>query len=324
MTHLLKKIYITSALLLMTSIGYAYADPSSLTCEETEDCCPCQTRCSGKVFLGAELLYWRAFNSGINICLPDDVSETITPGGQVISTFRGKTRNPRFEWNPGFRVGAGYESTSGHWDFAVLWTHLDSKAHSSGNHENRHRWKLNFDVIDIVAGYKSDLSSCFVLRPFGGLRGARIDQKLHAGHFFSSSSFYSAYDFNRSHKSDKEKFEGIGPLIGLEAEVSVFCNFSVYGNVSVSWLYGKFNVHLQEDTAFEDAFNACHVRKHLDATITAMDAALGIRWHKCICKNKQLIIQLGLEHHRYFNYNRLCEYGDLSFDGVNLSAGFGF
>ena len=47
---------------------------------------------------------------------------------------------------------------------------------------------------------------------------------------------------------------------------------------------------------------------------------LELRWKTCFCKNSFLILQLGLEHHRYFNHNQFCGYGDLSLDGVSFSA----
>ena len=152
------------------------------------------------------------------------------------------------------------------------------------------------------------------MRPFGGLRGARIDQSLTNSFRGSDQSF--------ARKRNKEKFTGVGPLIGLEANVNILCGFSIYGSASVSWLYGNFNNRLSDFNSTVDTVSSCKTRKRLDANLAAADAALGIRWKTCLC-NMKLILQLGLEHHRYFGYKQ-CNHGDLSFDGVNFGAGIEF
>src|SRR6185436_20647961 len=102
-------------------------------------------------------------------------------------TFKGRGRDPRFEWNPGFRIGAGYEFACSNWDVGALWTHLDSRAHRCD--ENRFRWHVHLDVIDLLVDYQSDCNSCFVLRPYLGVRIARIDQKLRFGEVPDSTTF---------------------------------------------------------------------------------------------------------------------------------------
>lgn len=192
-------------------------------------------------------------------------------------------------------------------------------------------------MIDLIAGYNYELGSCFALRPFGGLRGARIDQKLRITEFddsFSSSDFsssdFSPLSFSSSSAlftrdvHNKEKFSGLGPLIGIEAAWNVGCGFSVYASISAACLYGKFNIRVFETDLDVNAANFCQVRYHTDASLAVADAALGVRWQTCFCDNMRLILQLGLEHHRYFDYNRIGCYGDLSFDGLNLSAGIEF
>jgi len=308
MTTFSKKIFVTVTLIVIASIGYIHGDDNnSSSCEEKPVYC-----CKG--FIGADLLYWRAFRSGLDLVVPIEDSDTVTSEGRVISTFSGRSRDPHFSWSPGFRIRAGHELAWCHWDIAAFWSHLHSHAHGSHNSENELRWNIDFDVIDLIARYEFCFNSCFTVRPFGGLRGARIDQKLHLSEFFEN-------DLITITQNNKEKFSGIGPIFGLEANWGVGCNFSLFTNLSVSWLYGHFNVRIIETEEFVDAVNFIQLRNHLDANLAVADAAIGVRWQKCYCKNKLLFLQLSLEHHRYFNYNRIGEYSDLSFDGVNFSAG---
>ncbi len=322
MTHLIKKIHVALALLLITPTGYmhgGYDNCSSFPCEERTNCLPCEPDCCGKGFLGIDLLYWRAFESGLDVCVPICASDIVTSEEKVISQLHGRGREPNFKWSPGFRLGTGYQFASD-WIVGAFWTHFHS--HSSRHGEHNLHWNLDLDVIDLVFGYEYDLGSCFTLTPFAGLRGARIDQKLHNDDTFSSSS--SVFNELFSIHENKEKFSGIGPLLGVEGDWGLGCGFSLYASASLSWLYGHFNIKqctFDESTIF---INSSRINKHLDANLAATDATVGIRWETCFCLNTQLILQVGLEHHRYFDYNRFGHYGDLSFDGVNFSAGLVF
>ena len=339
MDYAFKRIQLVLAALSLTVVGQAHGDyDNSLTDQECGDCCSCQPACCGNGFISAGLLYWRPFVGGIDECGSGNVSESIASDGRVISRFNGRARNPDFDWDPGFRIGAGYEFACSNWDVAVFYTYFRSRSHDSNspdsdssssdsyrfdNRENRLRWNINFDLIDVVAGYEADVGSCFMFRPFIGLRGARIDQKVHRGHFQSSDGYFSR---SRDHFGGRnhEKFSGLGPLLGIEADWNIGCGFQLYANASTSWLYGKFHVRLNEVDNFEYLDNFCHISKNLDANLANFDAGLGVRWETCFCGDIQLMLQLGFEHHQYFNYNRIGDYGDLCFDGVNFSAGIEF
>jgi hypothetical protein len=189
-------------------------------------------------------------------------------------------------------------------------------------------------VIDVFAGYGYDINACFSFRPFFGVRSARIDQKTHnGGRFYSdidsslpSYSLSSYLSDNRvtTVNRNKQKFNGVGPLIGLEADWNIGCGFSLYVSADVTWLYGQFDVHLHEVAEFFDGANICKFRSDLDTVLAGADAAIGVRWiTDCYC-NTRLILQVALEHHIYYDYNRIGNYGDLSFDGVSISAGLEF
>jgi hypothetical protein len=244
--------------------------------------------------------------------------------GTVISQFKGKDRDPHFEWNPGFRLGVGLELTRSNWDFVAIWTHINSKAHNSKEQDAEFNWNLDFDVIDVVAAYNFDVGSCFALRPYVGLRGARIEQKVRYDEQESSKAAALAADLNIPDDHNDQKFTGIGPLVGLEADWNIGCGFSLYANADLSWLYGNFKVRIHELTESEHTFDFYSSDKHLVANIGVADAGIGIRWETCFCNGNRLFLELGLEHHRYFNYNRFCSYGDLTFDGFNAGIGFEF
>lgn len=326
----IKKIHFAVAVLLISSIGNAYGNNDSLNCNESSLCNPCQPSCCVRGFISADLLYWRAFESGLDDCYAIEFCDDVSSGGTVVSRFKGKGRNPHFNWDPGFRIGAGVSLENSQWALAAFWTHFHSHAHSSHNPGHKLKWKLDLDIVDLVLAYDYDLNTCAHLRPFIGLRWANIDQNLHLNsgrHSFSSTSSCSStssWDSQFTNNRKKQDFFGVGPLIGLEADWAMGCGFSFYINGAFSWLYGKFKVKLHDSNVYSDIISYCSVSKHLDANVAAADAGLGIRWQTCLCKNMQLLLQLGLEHHRYYDFNRIRNCGDLSFDGVNFSAAVEF
>lgn len=319
----MKKIYVALALLSITSIGNAYADYRSYSpsCESIEECNSCQPCGCGQGFISAGLIYWRAYEGGLNTCSGVETTDVVA-NERVISTFSGRSRDPDFNWNPGFRIAAGYQLACSNWGFGADWTHFHS--HERGS--NHVRWDLNYDEIDLVVGYDYELGRCFKLVPYAGLRAARIDQKVRSGDFHSSSSSsfsLSSSDLITFHHH-KQKFSGLGPVLGVEGVWDIGCGFSAYANGSVSWLYGKFNIRFIDDEEFALGENHCKLRKHLDAVVTAADAGFGVRWKTCFCGNMELYLQLGFEHHIYYEYNRIGCCGDLSLDGLNFTAAIGF
>lgn len=322
MTPFIKKINLAFGLFCTISTGYCYADMNAKACVENPCYCPCQPP-RGQGFIGAELLYWRAFQEGMDICIPTEVSDTLLSDGRIISTFEGRGKDPNFEWNPGFRIGAGYEFACSNWDVGALWTHFNSKAHRSLCDENKLKWHINLDVIDLIVAYQSDFNSCFSLRPYLGVRVARIDQKLRLGGIPNPTNF-ATFGENLFGTHNKHNFVGVGPLFGFEVDLQVACGFGLYANGAISWLYGKNDVRLTHSTATIDVIDFCSIKNKTISTLMAADASFGIRWQTCFCDNKQFFVQLGYEHHRYFDYSRIGKCGDLSFDGLNLGMGVGF
>jgi len=325
MKYFIRKIFIFLTFSLMTSMGYAYESYDNYS-DCGENCFSCEPVCCdscGTLLLSAGLIYWRAFENGLDTCISSRSSNTVLDDGTVISKMYGNSRDPDFEWNPGFRIGVGYEFACSNWDAAVFWTHFNSTSHGHKNKENHIRWNLDFDVVDVIGAYDFNFSPCFTLSPFGGIRGAIIDQKLHNGDFSDSPHFFTKNEDIEFGKN-RENFWGVGPLVGLEGDWNVGCGFSLYANGSVSWLYGKFDVQFVNGDRSGDTLDICNERKNLNAITTALDAEIGIRWATCLCNDMEFILQFGLEHHQYFNFNRIGYCGDLSFDGFNLTAGITF
>lgn len=262
----------------------------------------------GRFVFDAELLILRPYVKSSGHCAFEEASNIVDEDGNVFSTIENGNTHNHFKWQPGFRIGAGYVLNECNWKYGISWMHFNSKT-SNGNDFTR-KWNFNFDTFDAIAAYTFCGNECFSITSFGGIRGAKIDQKLHL-----------TTDLNNPiRNSDKEKFWGVGPIIGFETDTNMGCNLSLYTNIAVSWLYGTYNIHLNDVTLFDEGSSTFIEKQHIHTTQLVCDAGLGIQWNQMIC-NRNMFFRLGLEHHHYFDYNNF-ENSDLSLSGVRIAAGF--
>lgn len=327
MAHFFRKIQMAIAALAIASTCNAQQKDDFYTlnpsCEQacTPECC-CPPAC-GKFFLGGSLLYLRAFEGNLSsVCDNTEITD-FDEDGLVISRLEGKAHDPDFNWNLGYRVEAGYEFANSQCGLGASWLHFNSHTHGNKNHKNRPNWKINLDVVDAIFACECDLSTCFSLVPYGGIRYARIDQKLRTN-FLSTESSDLGELFRNSRGHLKEDFQGVGGLFGLEGDWTLGCGFSLYGNISAGVLYGTFHVRSNKTEEFDTGINIDHLRKHTQACQLVTDTGFGVRWKTSFWCDKTLLVQLGLEQHRYFNHNQFCGYGDLNLDGASLNVAVEF
>lgn len=298
-----------------SSLHGGYQDPCASTCCDSNPCC---TPCYGDFIVSARILYLRAYEGGLSsVCDITDATSSIEDS-VLVSRLEGRNLDPDFDWNLGFNIGAGYRFVNSNCGFAVDWMHYNN---DSGNdsEDNFQNWKLDYNVVDLVYLCDYGYSTCFNVMPFAGLKYARIDQKIDY-HLISSEDEVLAISDGRV----KEDFSGIGPVFGVEADWRLGCGFSFYGNIAGSVLFGRFHVHSNNTDEFETGTNIDHLVKHTQASQFVLDLGFGVRWETCFCCDKILVLQLGVEEHRFFNHNQFCGYGDLSLDGVSFGVGIEF
>lgn len=313
MTYFRKK-YLALLAMLLTGISHIYAADY---CSQTgsyaspNDSC-CDDECCDDWWLSGDLLCWTVRqksdlgNSRIASEIIDNLSFT---------DIEIHNRDLKFDWNLGFRVGAGYHYPCDDWNAAIYWTHFRDNTH-------RHRcinfahWKMHYDTIDAILGYQYFFDPCFSITPFMGVRYARINQKVH--HF--ESAFDAAVDNAVGIEAiDRVEFWGAGPQLGFEAQWSLGCGWSVYANLAGNFLYSDFHIK-KEDVAFFEIFSAdLHEKTHRRTVQVGLDGGLGFRWDfNCIT------LQLGLEHHRYFDFDQIDNCGSLDLFGANASLTWHF
>lgn len=311
-----------------------YYNDSEMHCiEPCNSCCP-------QYFLALDLLYWRAFEEGLDGCGLIEATQLDSEDGSFFSSKR-SVNEPHFNWNAGFRLGAGVLYTNG-WDVVAYWTNYNTTAHRKQKNHQEHEfgftledsstpltktrlhWRIDFNEVDLLLGRNFSLFCDEInLRPFVGLRGAWITQKLHSRNNSIVNSSEEV-DLFHVHKKNTQKFRGVGPLLGLQASGYIGCNFRLFGIVDFGLLYSDFTIRSRDEKAFVNNSSFCKTKKKLHPCEVFADAVLGLSWEYCFCNNMLLTLQVSAEHHRYFDHNKMAADGDLYFEGGAFSANIKF
>lgn len=330
MTNFFKTMKLTIPGLLMTVTAQANSDNYIASGyglpENCEVCAPpcCETSCCGGEFkVWGELLYWTANLCGLESAFGDTLIETTVSQGIVTTTVTESHEEPHRKWNTGFRVGGNLEYNC--WDLEGSWTqfHGHAKFRDGGQFGS---WKLHYNVFDVLIGRAFTLAPCFTFEPFIGVRGLNVHQSLRS-HLETTVVSLIGTSLVFTDKLDREKIWGIGPRVGVEADIGMFCNFSFYGIFGLTTFYGHTHAKNFDTDTFTITVSSCRGKGHLCFDTLGTDLALGIRWDGswCMCGcNINLMLKLGFDQQRIYQFSNLGSDGALSLYGGSFGAGVGF
>lgn len=313
------------------SCGWGYNPPAYLTCN---NCCdPCASSLDNLRFR-ADFLWWRASEEGLDLGHFNNL-ETYDfddeDGFAAYDRSHGKHIDPRYE--PGFRIGlASVCPCDCGWDIALNWTHFHTKGYAKAfaddkedtyfvsnwerftdlnTSEAKARWNLDLDLLDLEFARKFYVASCFVLRPYFGLRGARVDQSYRVRSFGTIAESLTELEENyEAHVRAKNNFLAVGPRVGAYIELDFGCGFSLFGDGAASILFGKADVHSREILeSFSDDIYLGYEEKASPARVSraVTDLAFGIKWdHLCEWCNHCHPVSLAVawEHHGFWDFNQ--------------------
>src|SRR6202035_686726 len=133
-------------------------------------------------FIRGDLLYWKPHISDLELDFGRTmISNTIVDG---VQKYRMKEFDvdPRFKWNTGYRVAAGYQSRCNGLELALFWTHFQDHGTRRDVEDpsivNRGKIDLKFDQVDLILAYSGSSCSSFKVKSFIGVRGAEIHEKV--------------------------------------------------------------------------------------------------------------------------------------------------
>lgn len=331
--------------------GSCYCTPCCVP--EPKKCidCECYTpqyydlQCDWGAFFTVDFLYWYARES--NLAYASKVQSLITttdiPDVQS-QIFVPKTyEHLDTAWDPGVRVGLGWNSCCDGWDTYLHWTYFQNNKNAStsvpsnfgfsdfipGNGEfallnpwlnaSLHgphdaqifdaisaKWRLRFNNIDLEFGRKYWLSKCFTLRPYTGLRGAWTNTRFSTNSFRQPSNSTLSQEFQNQFTN---KYWGVGFIGGLQPNWHFCSNFILFANFDGSLIWGKAEMNgYESQTETEDSLLTNSYSNSANDNFFKMqailDLALGLRWEETWCCDRyRTTLDLGWEHHIWLNHN---------------------
>lgn len=344
MSSALKKSYVLLTGLLMSAAAQLHGDccPSQepSCCEPVRSACPspcCGPRCLPSVYSGpncipapycnelnitGELLYWTASLGGLETVFGSTAIATSVAAGITTTTVTETDKDPVWHWRPGFRVGIDY--AFGCFLLEADYTHY--KGHASFHEHGQHgHWNITYDTIDLIFGRRLNVAPCFLFKPFIGVRGLLVHQRLKS-HLDTHFSALIGNNTVTTFKNDKERTWGVGPELGVEADWYMGCKWSMYGSFDVVLYYGHANTRIHNTDTFTSTVSVSNGRNRRSFNAIGTDASFGIRWDQAwsVASEVLLTIKLGVEQHRIYDFSNLGTDGTLSLDGANLALSIGY
>lgn len=300
-------------------------------CGLQEPRCGCFARGAPNAGGGAfefEFLWWRAENHGFSTALNESsggLYTTVDGGDSVGSILRVQPN-----WDPGLRLGFGWNSDYDRWDLFVNWTWYLNHAKSTnirsdlpidaastdgfypewplanftgfGPYRTAYgSWKMLYNAIDVEVGRAYFTTPALSFRPICSLRTAWINQK-----FISKFSQPLQPDIaSRQEFFAKNNWWGIGPRLGVESDWKIGLGIYLLGKASTSLLYGKTSVWTISDSQPAGLSSFVLDRRFVDAfyaLVPNLQLFLGIGWKRFVnCGRIAFSIDAGWEANYWWN-----------------------
>ncbi len=293
------------------------------------------------LWVQVEALYMRPTEDGLGYSIRTKNTTADFPGVHV--------KNARYDWDWGFRVGAGYNLDHDGWDILANYTWFKDKTHqnvsggivfptevhpvnagAATTQNAKTRLNLWINILDIELGREFFVSKWLTLRPQMGIRALWVNRHYNTEYSrLVSGSDYEVHMRNR--------FSGAGLRGGLNTQWGLGSGWSLFGEVDVALMYGKQRVRQSEELETGDISRGSS-RNRWMALRSSVDLALGLRWDRLFSDDAYRIrLQLGWEDHIFFDMNQNYRFtnattkgvfagnrGNLSLNGLAFQARFDF
>ena len=287
--------------------------------------------CPSDFYVYGEYILMEAKEEGLEYAITQTDATTPTTfdlsGGNIEGPSNG---HHDWEWNSGFRAGFGFYMNHDAWNLDLKWTYIHIKNDTSSTMHNdgtliplwlppsvtvgqtqktaSARWKAKLNTLDLSMAKPYHVSRNFIANPFFGVRAAWIDQDYHARY----GGIWATFDGAQVDSSNN--YWGIGLRGGFGSEFLMGAGWSLFGNLSASLLYSKFDVTQQ----LALSGYAYEIDSDFYDNVPNVELVLGLSWGHFLNKNNSHIgIKVAYEFHDWFNQNQMRRFFG---DSGNIAA----
>ncbi|MEX0961424.1 MAG: Lpg1974 family pore-forming outer membrane protein [Simkaniaceae bacterium] len=344
----MKKILLSTFFLSIQAL-YAVA-PSCI--EVFPDASPCLV-CPWGVHLNGDFIYWTARQEGLGYVY----SQTRNPFNNIEIDTKGSVKHNDFNFDPGFRIGFGFDIRQDDWDVSLTytWLHTGSQTDQIRSRDLDHSetaplflfqnttpsslaleastaWALKFNVIDLYMGRNFFLSETLSVKPFFGLKASIQHQDLKQ-HLSAVIPIIQEFSF----ESDEDfRYFGLGIRSGFDSAWELGKQFSLVCSGSLSALYGDYEISrkdrstdLQIPSPQEEV--DLYTNNHFHKINGVFELFLGVRWEKHFGeKHYYFKTDFGFEQQIWMNQNQFLflyeegSHGDLILQGFTMKIRLDF
>ena len=301
------------------------------------------------VWVQGEALYFNASEDGL----------AFTTESSSSSKILGRVKSASYDWDWGFRAGAGINMPHDGWDLFANWTWFHTKDHDNKNAEpGEFFWPafynaatsnntatashvvndthLRINMLDLELGREFFVSKWLTVRPHIGGRAAWLFRSFK--NEFSGGSFSPA-GIEVEEKTEN-RFRGAGLRGGLDSQWGLGSGWSFFGQMAFALVYGRQHVNFDSKTVAASGDVTAQLTPHNNwgAVRGITDLALGLRWDHLFSGDAYRVrLQAAWEQHMFLSFNQNHTFvntvttgvltgnkGDLSLSGVSFEARFDF
>lgn len=247
----------------------------------------------------------------------------------------------------GFRIGAHFSLPHDDWEVGISFLHyhgrtteeelngpfIPTQGHplrlaEASAQSVRDRFRLHLGFLDVDLSTRWSVSRYLSLSPQVGLRATGIRHKVRVG-------YREIGPFMEEDLSMKNKFWGVGPLVGGTLLFSFFEGLGIYARGAWSFLYGSFYVHQDEDETGVKGVGMklfdCYFQ-----SLTGIDGSIGFEGETCF---GSLLFRgrVGFDTYLVYDQNVFLQFpsgaspglffnhlGDLALYGLSVRLGLSF
>jgi hypothetical protein len=300
-------------------------------------CAPDQSTVSSPCYasISADFLYFKAVEDSLAYALR-------TPSAWVSGRFSGSFVEPDWDYFPAVRAALAI-TTATCWDIAAYWTYVYSSRSTSassdsydlytimtqatpalsGNAFVNHvagKWKLNFNVAELLLEGSICLTKNFSLQPAFGIAGAMIRQNVNVRY---EDYLIVSPAVSPQHVTGKNATWGVGPKIALGMVFFMPRDFSFDFLAGFASLLGKSDAKTKYSQFLKSQALVTSPNDFLEFTedsnrlfsMMQIQASLEKRWG---CDGDGFSLMLGWETQVWFRQMRLNYFGTI--DAVSTGA----
>lgn len=327
------------------NVGKTAPDSYSSSTQTVAICLP-QNEAKRFSFWGS-FIYWQPIQSCMEVGM--EASFAAVNNGPGNSHRGGKVIEMQADYAPGFKAGFACQFPKTNWsffaDFTYLTTENSLKRHKdedgflysrwiqpdlladNASTKLKAKWDLKADLLNVEVGRSFFAGSKLELIPQAGLGVAWFDQEYSGRYHLISPAILLKV------RSEGTSW-GIGPRLGIRANWHLLPYFSLIGEAASEILFTRYDLKVRQK-AENDPLIFLSSSDHINAIRPEIEMYIGAAYKAYFGKTcRYFKLEAGYDFQIWWNQNMIRWYtdstyvgipeGNLAFQGLRVTAGFGF